>query len=212
MKRPKSLPSRRQRALRRMGVLLLFLLLLLTLYQPSFTPGQVIRASEHLLGLERTEVVGQTELLSHQVTFSANGDVLLVTVFQPLRPLGPSMDWIHTQVALDAPTDRQPCSLTLRSVWDQEAEASAFLVFGQTCLEGARWVRIYNHPASWSYDPNVYLEGEFFSTSTGQGYCFQQFASPDNNFVPKWYQVLDRAGNVLYTAPLPDVYTQHWTF
>lgn len=211
MKRPKSLPSRRQRALRRMGVLLLFLLLLPALYQPSFTPRQVIRASENLLGLERTEVVGQTELLSHQVTFSANEDVLLVTVFQPLRPLGPSMDWIHTQVALDAPTDRQPCSLTLRSVWYQEAEASAFLVFGQTCLEGARWVRIYNHPASWSYDPNVYLEGEFFSTSTGQGYCFQQFASPDNNFVPKWYQVLDRAGNVLYTAPLPDVYTQHWT-
>ena len=89
MKRPKSLPSRRQRALRRMGVLLLFLLLLPALYQPSFTPRQVIRASENLLGLERTEVVGQTELLSHQVTFSANEDVLLVTVFQPLRPLGP---------------------------------------------------------------------------------------------------------------------------
>lgn len=115
-------------------------------------------------------------------------------------------------MVLDAPTDRQPCSLTFRPVWDQEAETSVFLVFGQTCLEGARWVRIYNHPASWNYDPNVYLEGAFFSTFTGQGYCFQQFTSPDNNFVPKWYQVLDRAGNVLYTAPLPDTDTQHWTF
>ena len=54
MKRPKSLPSRRQRALRRGVVLAVFLLAFLAIHRPSITPGQVIRASENLLGLERT--------------------------------------------------------------------------------------------------------------------------------------------------------------
>ena len=71
MKRPKSLPSRRQRALRRGVVLAVFLLAFLAIHRPSITPGQVIRASENLLGLERTEVLAQAEVLSHRVTFSA---------------------------------------------------------------------------------------------------------------------------------------------
>lgn len=69
MKRPKSLPSRRQRALRRGVVLAVFLLAFLAIHRPSITPGQVIRASENLLGLERTEVLAQEEVLSHRVTF-----------------------------------------------------------------------------------------------------------------------------------------------
>lgn len=87
MKRPKSLPSRRQRALRRGVVLAVFLLAFLAIHRPSITPGQVIRASENLLGLERTEVLAQEEVLSHRVTFSANQDALLLTVYQPLHPL-----------------------------------------------------------------------------------------------------------------------------
>ena len=86
MKRPKSLPSRRQRALRRGVVLAVFLLAFLAIHRPSITPGQVIRASENLLGLERTEVLAQEEVLSHRVTFSANQDALLLTVYQPLHP------------------------------------------------------------------------------------------------------------------------------
>ena len=86
MKRPKSLPSRRQRALRRGVVLAVFLLAFLAIHRPSITPGQVIRASENLLGLERTEVLAQAEVLSHRVTLYANQDALLHTVYQPLHP------------------------------------------------------------------------------------------------------------------------------
>ena len=111
MKRPKSLPSRRQRALRRGVVLAVFLLAFLAIHRPSITPGQVIRASENLLGLERTEVLAQEEVLSHRVTFSANQDALLLTVYQPLHPLSYSMGWNNAQPlgVLSAPHGSGPC-------------------------------------------------------------------------------------------------------
>lgn len=110
MKRPKSLPSRRQRALRRGVVLAVFLLAFLAIHRPSITPGQVIRASENLLGLERTEVLAQAEVLSHRVTFSANQDALLLTVYQPLHPLSYSGGTMPSPLGCSAPPRKRPQS------------------------------------------------------------------------------------------------------
>ena len=87
MKRPKSLPSRRQRALRRGVVLAVFLLAFLAIHRPSITPGQVIRASENLLGLERTEVLAQEEVLPTGSPFPPTRTPYYLTVYQPPPPL-----------------------------------------------------------------------------------------------------------------------------
>lgn len=187
MKRPKSLPSRRQRALRRGVVLAVFLLAFLAIHRPSITPGQVIRASENLLGLERTEVLAQEEVLSHRVTFSANQDALLLTVYQPLHPLSYSMGWNNAQPLglLSAPTEAAPVTLSVLPFWDSDAQETLILAFGQTVLEGA-----------------------LFSSATGDGYLFLYQPSPTEDvFLPAWYQVLDREDRVLYTGSLPKTLT-----
>ena len=210
MKRPKSLPSRRQRALRRGVVLAVFLLAFLAIHRPSITPGQVIRASENLLGLERTEVLAQAEVLSHRVTFSANQDALLLTVYQPLHPLSYSMGWNNAQPlgVLSAPTEAAPVTLSVLPFWDSDAQETLILAFGQTVLEGACKVRIYNHTGVWNYSPDVFLEGALFSSATGDGYLFLYQPSPTEDvFLPAWYQVLDREDRVLYTGSLPKTLT-----
>ena len=87
MKRTKKLPSRKAKTLRRGIVLAVCLVGILALYQPCLTPGQAIRASETELGWEKTQVLGETQVLSRRVTLSANRDGLMTTVFRPFQPL-----------------------------------------------------------------------------------------------------------------------------
>ena len=82
MKRTKKLPARKAKTLRRGIVLAVFLVGILALYQPCLTPGQAIRASETELGWEKTQVLGETQVLSRRVTLSANRDGLMTTVFR----------------------------------------------------------------------------------------------------------------------------------
>ena len=89
MKRTKKLPSRKAKTLRRGIVLAVCLVGILALYQPCLTPGQAIRASETELGWEKTQVLGETQVLSRRVTLSANRDGLMTTVFRPFQPLSP---------------------------------------------------------------------------------------------------------------------------
>ena len=89
MKRTKKLPSRKAKTLRRGIVLAVCLVGILALYQPCLTPGQAIRASEAELGWEKTQVLGETQVLSRRVTLSANRDGLMTTVFRPFQPLSP---------------------------------------------------------------------------------------------------------------------------
>ena len=93
MKRTKKLPSRKAKTLRRGIVLAVCLVGILALYQPCLTPGQAIRASEAELGWEKTQVLGETQVLSRRVTLSANRDGLMTTVFRPFQPLSPLLGW-----------------------------------------------------------------------------------------------------------------------
>lgn len=201
MKGAKKHPTRKTKALRRILVLAVFSAVLLALYQPSFTPGQVIHAAEDLLGLEKTEVIGHTEVLGRRVTFSANRNALLATVFQPLHPVGEPL------AVLDAPTEAHPASLYAIAVWDGAQQEATTLAFGQTCLEGAAKVRLYTYRSD---DSNVFLESELLSGPAGRGYLLTHQSSPagSTGFRPAWYQVLDREDNILYTGSLPQTGTK----
>ena len=160
--------------------------------------------------MERTEVLAQEEVLSHRVTFSANQDALLLTVYQPLHPLSYSMGWSNAQPlgVLSAPTEAAPVTLSVLPFWDRDAQETLILAFGQTVLEGACKVRIYNHTGVWNYSPDVFLEGALFSSATGDGYLFLYQPSPTEDvFLPAWYQVLDREDRILYTGSLPETWT-----
>ena len=92
--------------------------------------------------------------------------------------------------------------------WDSDAQETLILAFGQTVLEGACKVRLYNHPGVWNYSPDVFLEGALFSSATGDGYLFLYQPSPTEDvFLPAWYQVLDREDRILYTGSLPETWT-----
>lgn len=204
MKRTKKYPTWKTRALRRVLVLAVFLAALLVFYQPSFTPGQVIHATEDLLGLEKTEVIGHTEVLGRRVTFSANQNALLATVFQPLHPIGGA--GTQPLAVLDAPTEVHPASFYAIAVWDGAQQEATILAFGQTCLEDAAKVRFYSHRSD---DSGIFLDGELLSCPTGRGYLLTCQSSPagSTSFLPTWYQVLGQEGDILYTGSLPQTGT-----
>ena len=131
-------------------------------------------------------------------------------MYQPLHPLSYSMGWDNAQPLglLSAPTEAAPVTLSVLPFWDSDAQETLILAFGQTVLEGACKVRIYNHPGVWNYSPDVFLEGALFSSATGDGYLFLYQPSPTEDvFLPAWYQVLDREDRVLYTGSLPKTLT-----
>ena len=66
----KKKPTRRQTALCRLLLCALILLALMGLHMVSLTPTQTLRGAEHRVGLERTEILAQTEDESTVYTLS----------------------------------------------------------------------------------------------------------------------------------------------
>lgn len=130
MKRTKKLPSRKAKTLRRGIVLAVCLVGILALYQPCLTPGQAIRASETELGWEKTQVLGETQVLSRRVTLSANRDGLMTTVFRPFQPLSPLLGRQGEALlcASNTPSQAYPSSLTAIPFQPEEGKEGSLLL------------------------------------------------------------------------------------
>lgn len=188
MKRTKKLPSRKAKTLRRGIVLAVCLVGILALYQPCLTPGQAIRASEAELGWEKTQVLGETQVLSRRVTLSANRDGLMTTVFRPFQPLSPLLGWQGEALlcASNTPSQAYPSSLTAIPFQPEEGKEGSLLLFGQVELAEAAAVRVYDKREEALSD--LSLEAPLPA---------QEIA-----FHPSWHEILDQAGHILYAGPL----------
>ncbi len=110
MKRPKSLPSRRQRPSAGGWCWRSFC----WPSWPSTGPASPQGKSSGLgkpAGVGADGGTGPGGGLSHRVTFSANQDALLLTVYQPLHPLSYSMGWNNAPAPWGAqrPHGSGPC-------------------------------------------------------------------------------------------------------
>lgn len=188
MKRTKKLPSRKAKTLRRGIVLAVCLVGILALYQPCLTPGQAIRASETELGWEKTQVLGETQVLSRRVTLSANRDGLMTTVFRPFQPLSPLLGRQGEALlcASNTPSQAYPSSLTAIPFQPEEGKEGSLLLFGQVELAEAAAVRVYDKREEALSD--LSLEAPLPA---------QEIA-----FHPSWHEILDQAGHILYAGPL----------
>lgn len=206
MKRTKNLPSRKAKTLRRGILLAVCLVGILALYQPCLTPGQAIRASEAELGWEKTQVLGETQVLSRRVTLSGSRDGLMATVFRPFQPLSPLLGrqgeallWVS-----NTPSRAYPSSLTaipFRPEEGQEGDGS-LLLLGQVDLAGAAAVRVYDKAESSPSD--LSLEAPLSTGADGRQMVCTTLPLPaqEITFLPSWYEILDQAGHILYAGPL----------
>ena len=194
MKRTKKLPSRKAKTLRRGIVLAVCLVGILALYQPCLTPGQAIRASETELGREKTQVLGETQVLSRRVTLSANRDGLMTTVFRPFQPLSPLLGRQGEALlcASNTPSQAYPSSLTAIPFQPEEGKEGSLLLFGQVELAEA---------AALS---DLSLEAPLSTGADGRQMVCTTLPLPAQEiaFHPSWHEILDQAGHILYAGPL----------
>lgn len=193
MKLLKGTPSRRERALFRLALCVLVVLGAMGLRLVSLTPTQTLRFVEHSYDLDRTEVLGQTKLGSHRLTFSANEEVLLLTKFRP--PVQSSLwerwaPYCAGPLSPDAPA--APCWVFWYQAEDAECyPAIHFLFFGRVDLPGAAAVRIQNS----TQEPEDFVQADLFTGPDGHRYLWAEHEA--NGFYPEWVDILDQNGAVL---------------
>ena len=197
MKRTKKLPSRKAKTLRRGIVLAVCLVGILALYQPCLTPGQAIRASETELGWEKTQVLGETQVLSRRVTLSANRDGLMTTVFRPFQPLSPLLGRQGDALlcASNTPSQAYPSSLTAIPFQPEEGKEGSLLLFGQVDLAEAAAVRVYDKREGALSDLSLEDGRQMVCTTL-------PLPAQEITFFPSWHEILDQAGHILYAGPL----------
>ena len=204
MKRTKKLPSRKAKTLRRGIVLAVCLVGILALYQPCLTPGQAIRASETELGWEKTQVLGETQVLSRRVTLSANRDGLMTTVFRPFQPLSPLLGRQGEALlcASNTPSQAYPSSLTAIPFQPEEGKEGSLLLFGPVDLAEAAAVRVYDKREEALSD--LSLEAPLSTGADGRQMVCTTLPLPaqEITFHPSWHEILDQAGHILYAGPL----------
>lgn len=178
---------------------------ILALYQPCLTPGQAIRASETELGWEKTQVLGETQVLSRRVTLSANRDGLMTTVFRPFQPLSPLLGRQGEALlcATNTPSQpipprsppspfsrrrerRVPSSSSARSTWPEAARPFASTINGKRPCQ-----------TSLSRPPSPPERTARQMVCTTLPLPAQEIA-----FHPSWHEILDQAGHILYAGPL----------
>lgn len=187
--------TRRHRALRRLLLCALFILVPLGLHMVSFTPTQLLRGAEHRLGLEQTEILAQTKAGSKIYTLSANETLLLVTKFSPpvqvFSPDGPDP---YRAISL---------SFTKREFWsdffllpeDGATASNHIQFFGLVDLPAAASVRIFCD----DMDPSCTFQAQLFSGPGGYRYFWADFYAPATHpdLSPYWIVILDQAGQIL---------------
>ncbi len=177
---------------------------ILALYQPCLTPGQAIRASEAELGWEKTQVLGETQVLSRRVTLSANRDGLMTTVFRPFQPLSPLLGRQGEALlcASNTPSQAYPSSLTAIPFQPEEGKEGSLLLFGQVDLaEAPPFASTINgkRPCQTSLSrPPLHRGGR-----PADGLYHPPLPAQEITFHPSWHEILDQAGHILYAGPCP---------